>query len=691
MAYDDMTIAPWLSGTTQGRTADFSAGSGAGTMPALLLLLAMVQGTMPADPSPLASGWHALEERNETSAFSDGWITAEELAARTTARVPTSTAGLYEASRGTPVNFDKIGNETVELATRGSPANQQTQPQDTTREAAWLTNPGLNHSSGAALERDWLTSDHPSEKKREWLTSDHTLRGKGAEWLTGDHSSGAKGRDWLTSDHPSKKRRGAEWLRDDHSSIRNNVARRLQQTAANTGTGDTTGVPDYVERLLVLGVIVSTIGLLATVSLMFQNNNNYGSTRDPPSWNPDEASTNPFRDWASDVLAWSIASNMDSRRKAAAVRLRLQGPAKRWARSLPPNALVAGGMVAGVHHDPMVFLIHSIASNWGDLGKETAMAATMELNNFSKKLGENSDSLIIRFELVRDRASQDGGMDISIRQAAVTLLTSVGPTDEQLQRLLDPTDGLFPSDEPEYTRMVTKLRRMGHIIEGHHNNIAKMLRPQRGRDGNNTYHIGDTSDNPGTADPWTVSDPWGGTGTGSGRYAPSPAYPAFTPPYTADVQMGYAVGGDGDGMADSDCGTDTDTVSSRWSQPEDFSAIPGPPPGSTSSQVNEHLFWAYQRAKSNWRRHSEKPVRRARRFIKRYAKGKEKVEKDATGCQGKVKARTWPSWRRLHLTTAGRRQFTRPKQKAVEKASLQARTSDERRVKRIRLALMVKL
>ena len=68
-------------------------------------------------------------------------------------------------------------------------------------------------------------------------------------------------------------------------------------------------------------------------------------------------------------------------------------------------------------------------------------------------------------------------------------------------------------------------------------------------------------------------------------------------------------------------GTDSDTASSCWEGemelPQDI------PANATSNQVAETLFWAYQKAKSNWRRFMRKPTRAVRRFVRR-PKGKGK-------------------------------------------------------------------
>ena len=55
------------------------------------------------------------------------------------------------------------------------------------------------------------------------------------------------------------------------------------------------------------------------------------------------------------------------------------------------------------------------------------------------------------------------------------------------------------------------------------------------------------------------------------------------------------------------------------------------PLNATPTMVAESLFWAYNRAKVAWRRFMGKPVRRARRFIRRHhqkGKGKGKRHRD---------------------------------------------------------------
>ena len=87
-----------------------------------------------------------------------------------------------------------------------------------------------------------------------------------------------------------------------------------------------------------------------------------------------------------------------------------------------------------------------------------------------------------------------------------------------------------------------------------------------------------------------------------------------------------------------DNGTDTDTLSSYGAEEFDDTDVQG----MTPAEVDEHLFWAYQRSKSRWRRHMHKPTRRVRRFLKRRGKGKGKGR--GKGGKGFGRGQSWFSF-----------------------------------------------
>jgi hypothetical protein len=67
-----------------------------------------------------------------------------------------------------------------------------------------------------------------------------------------------------------------------------------------------------------------------------------------------------------------------------------------------------------------------------------------------------------------------------------------------------------------------------------------------------------------------------------------------------------------------DSGTDSETESS-FGEAINYNGTQFT--GLTDPQIDEKLWWQYARAKSMWRKHMKKPVRRIRRFVRRKGKG----------------------------------------------------------------------
>ena len=165
------------------------------------------------------------------------------------------------------------------------------------------------------------------------------------------------------------------------------------------------------------------------------------------------------------------------------------------------------------------------------------------------------------------------------------------------------------------------IRRMGHILEGTTSSLARQLhRPtqptfltQQGM-----QPSAPPPDQFGGNDPWASQasssswiqvpqssvnelNPWANYSQSSGTYAQLPTSQTY---YT------------GDGISD----TDSDTASTYGDPDYSDPALQGLSP----SQIDAHMYWQYQRHKSNYRKHFRKPVRKVRRFLKRKGKGKGK-------------------------------------------------------------------
>ena len=133
-------------------------------------------------------------------------------------------------------------------------------------------------------------------------------------------------------------------------------------------------------------------------------------------------STTPFRHWTRDILVWSIPSPLNVQRKCAAVVLALRGTAAELARGLPAQALLHGGQINGQAADPMTFLMHALSERFSQLGEETRLQAMTELKSFGRRGRERVDDVISGFDTVRERATREGQMMMSIQGLSFILL-----------------------------------------------------------------------------------------------------------------------------------------------------------------------------------------------------------------------------------------------------------------------------
>ena len=101
-------------------------------------------------------------------------------------------------------------------------------------------------------------------------------------------------------------------------------------------------------------------------------------------WDPAMQARFPFREWAREVMLWSILVDMTPARKAAWVALNLRGQAQRLAKSIPPTAMINGGVINGTQVDALTFLMHSLNERYAPLGEESRLKAMTEIFCFHR-------------------------------------------------------------------------------------------------------------------------------------------------------------------------------------------------------------------------------------------------------------------------------------------------------------------
>ena len=381
----------------------------------------------------------------------------------------------------------------------------------------------------------------------------------------------------------------------------------------------------------VLSMIPLSLGMASMLVFMQTSNpgRGGGNRRDPPPWNS-EGSTS-FRVWTQELILWSLLStDMSPQQQCAAIIFQLGGEARNLARHMSYQDITNGGQVNGIQVDPVTLLLSHLASTFAPLGEESRLAAMGELMSFARRPGESIDGLLSRFLTVRFRATDGGsGVAMSWEGYAWLLLKACGPTSTQLLAILQPTQGRFPATQAEFNGMSLCLRRMGHILEGSSGNIASQLRTAPGR---HFYTApGEEASAypayPTYVDPLYENDPWAAAEFPQERAAPpaNPSYPAYP---AASAQQYPVTPGAASRVLPTGDETDTDTGTASSIGEVDYNdpALRG----LSGAELDAHLFWAYQEAKSKWRSHMAKPTRKVRRFIKR-GKGKGKGSSPSKG------------------------------------------------------------
>eukprot|EP00971_Amphidinium_carterae_P191460 3798994-Amphidinium_carterae.3 len=316
--------------------------------------------------------------------------------------------------------------------------------------------------------------------------------------------------------------------------------------------------------------------------------------RDPPFWQPGDEERHPFRHYLQDVSLWLLHSELDPVQQCAAIISQL---GRLLARELSPQEIMYGGLVQGVHLDPVSYLLNALQQRFAPLSEETRLRATSSLLQFQRQNNESVDSLLSRFELVRMRASAEGGGTLGVEPASLILLRAVGVSQHQYLNLIQPFGNRLPQSEQELSQMCHAIRRLGHVIESFPNNIGASFRGQgsssQGRQGHFHADIEDAA--------WSGDEPqW-----------ESPFASAL--PQTGEGQWSFAAYGESE---DTSTATDEE-LDGEYSYLADA--------GEDPNLEAQRLYWQYHQAKRRWRRFTGKPPRRYRRMLRGgHAKGKGK-------------------------------------------------------------------
>ena len=130
--------------------------------------------------------------------------------------------------------------------------------------------------------------------------------------------------------------------------------------------------------------------------------------RIPPSWSPEHEGTYSFRAYMTDLSIWIMLTDLQPHQQCAAIVMRLGGSAREMARMITPQEMMNGGVQNGVVVDPVTYLMGALHQRFSALEEESRLTCMTEMSAFARRLGEHINSLLARYEAVRQRAAVEG-------------------------------------------------------------------------------------------------------------------------------------------------------------------------------------------------------------------------------------------------------------------------------------------
>eukprot|EP00435_Cladocopium_sp_Y103_P070385 s66_g35.t1 len=260
--------------------------------------------------------------------------------------------------------------------------------------------------------------------------------------------------------------------------------RKLSSMCKSIHAGSLTTVQWTLKHRLHLLMVMLGSSLICAAIAMMQPGRNPGggpwrgqqpfhqdvgaaTLKTPPSWSHEQSNNYSLRAWLSDIAVWSAATDVEVERQAAAAVLQIHGMARDLVREIPAQQLRDGVWEGNMHIPGLMLVCRTLAQRFAPLESELQTRTMSELMNFQRLPGESIDSSLTRFEVLRHRVGQRGGLVMNATSQAYLLLNGLRLHPQQWDRALLPIDGQLPMNEMELNQLMDRLRRVGRLQEGH--------------------------------------------------------------------------------------------------------------------------------------------------------------------------------------------------------------------------------
>ena len=111
-----------------------------------------------------------------------------------------------------------------------------------------------------------------------------------------------------------------------------------------------------------------------------------------------------------------------------------------------------------------MLLVNVLARRYAPLEAENTTKSISEFLSFKRLPGETIDSVLVRFDILRNRAQARAGFAVNWTGLSWLLLQSLGLNAEMWDRLLAPTGGLMPQNEMQVGELMERVRSLFHLV-----------------------------------------------------------------------------------------------------------------------------------------------------------------------------------------------------------------------------------
>ena len=185
------------------------------------------------------------------------------------------------------------------------------------------------------------------------------------------------------------------------------------------------------------------------------------SYKDPPSWGPQDRMT--FKEYIKKLENWIQLTDLKPHKICTAIIMNLRGLAHEVGDAMTLTEREEVTLVNGRYLTPVETLLYKIRCALGSTIEEAQHRIIHEWRNFKRQQGEPVDAFILRFELARMRAENEGGIVSTPTDLCDRLLSQVGMSQVERFFLLQMFDFKYPTTMEGYDAVLQKVRRMSRM------------------------------------------------------------------------------------------------------------------------------------------------------------------------------------------------------------------------------------